>query len=653
MVCSPGLRFVVALIGALALSAPASALAAAPATPAAPGLSGAISAPSLSGVGPTAVAISGQYAYTTEYFPGQLAAINISNPASPTLAGVSAAAASLQNASNIQIAGGYAYVVSKNRNGPCLPGPAPACGMSVNDDGSGNSLTILDIHTNPAVPAVVGHVTSPTGLFGAYGLALSGGYAFIAAQGLLANQPSAPDKSRGAFTVVNVSNPANPTIVVTLDNASLPAPFGSSDALDHACSVWISGNYAYVTAEYSDRLTVIDISNPLTPTIVASLPDTSNLRLPVDVAVSGNDAYIADQTTAPGAPNFTVVDVSKPTSPAVVSSLTASSALAGAYRLRVHGNFAYISASATATVAAIDITNPAGPRLAGSVTDSGHLNNTTGLDIDPTGRYVVASSPYLSTEKQPLYPPFPGTPGAPTLTGTDSVITLDPVPIVVTIAPASKPKNPTNTKSASFSFSTSDAIATVACKLDGGAFGLCTTPGTQVYPSLAKGSHTFTVQATDAAGATSTASYMWTVGIPKKPTFSHTSLTGVAKGKPKLSFTLTAGVNAGALKTIVVGLPKGFSFAKAKRALAKGLGVKGVRGKRLKFTDKLSHGALTITLKTAAPKVQITIGSPSISVTGTVAGKVKKHKLKSVSVTLKTTDSLRKTVRLTLKLKPR
>jgi hypothetical protein len=100
------------------------------------------------------------------------------------------------------------------------------------------------------------------------------------------------------------------------------------------------------------------------------------------------------------------------------------------------------------------------------------------------------------------------------------VIDLDPAPIAVTIG--AEPPNPSNQTSANFSFSVNDNVSTVRCKLDGGAFGLCTTPTTQSYTGLTNGSHTFTVQATDAAGNNVTGSYTWTISIPA-PTVSITT----------------------------------------------------------------------------------------------------------------------------------
>jgi hypothetical protein len=71
--------------------------------------------------------------------------------------------------------------------------------------------------------------------------------------------------------------------------------------------------------------------------------------------------------------------------------------------------------------------------------------------------------------------------------------------------------SPTNSTSASFDFTSSEAGSTFECSLDGAAFGSCTSPKT--YGGFTAGAHTFQVRATDAAGNTdqTPASHGWTI----------------------------------------------------------------------------------------------------------------------------------------------
>ena len=282
------------------------------------------------------VVVSGNYAYTLAYYAGTVTVVDISNPTAPTVVGQSPYADSILSASDMVISGHYLYVVSQNRNGPQ--------GSGINDDGTGNALTILDI-SNPTDPTIVGSVHDSNLLFGAHGVSVSGSYAYVAAQGCLAGQPC-PNQSIGnSLVVVDVSNPANPQIVSSISNANLPPQWSGTNALKHACSVTVSGNYAYVTASYAGRLTVIDISNPLQPTIAASIQSGSvgsRLPLPVDVAVSNGYAYVVNEN---GSGPFTVVDVRTPTSPKVTGSVSSSADLDGAYRVVVRGSFAYVAAT--------------------------------------------------------------------------------------------------------------------------------------------------------------------------------------------------------------------------------------------------------------------------------------------------------------------
>jgi PKD repeat protein len=84
------------------------------------------------------------------------------------------------------------------------------------------------------------------------------------------------------------------------------------------------------------------------------------------------------------------------------------------------------------------------------------------------------------------------------------------------------PSNPSDVASATFAFTGTDNATpsgslTFDCKLDAGAWEVCTSP--TAYSGLANGSHTFLVRAVDAAGNmdATPASYTWTVAVNQPP----------------------------------------------------------------------------------------------------------------------------------------
>ena len=100
--------------------------------------------------------------------------------------------------------------------------------------------------------------------------------------------------------------------------------------------------------------------------------------------------------------------------------------------------------------------------------------------------------------------------GAGNVEGPSSrAFTIDPDAPQTTID--SNPSTPTGSTSADFGFSSSEGGSTFECRLDGGAWAACTSP--KSHSTLADGTHTFDVRATDAVGNqdASPASYTWLV----------------------------------------------------------------------------------------------------------------------------------------------
>jgi subtilase family serine protease len=167
-------------------------------------------------------------------------------------------------------------------------------------------------------------------------------------------------------------------------------------------------------------------------------------------------------------------------------------------------------------------------------------------------------------------------------------------------------------------------------------------------PTAARTS-TITIAASDGFTNRGSTRFTWTILAP--PVASHASLGGLAQRDAKLAFRIGAGANAPALKTLVVSLPGGLSFAKSSRALAKGVGIKGANGRRLKFKLSLKRAKLTVTLANTAKQAAVVLFAPALGVSSGLAARVGRGKIKRLSLTLTALDTSHRSTGLTLKLK--
>lgn len=168
----------------------------------------------------------------------------------------------------------------------------------------------------------------------------------------------------GSLSIINISNPYSPSLV-----SSLTDPSGR---LERAWGVHVSGHYAYVITGYSgssDRLTVVDVSNPAAPFIVGSLQDFINLDGGLHIDIQGNYAYV----TAPADNRMTVIDISVPQNPRLVSSIKDDTRLYQADGITVTGSYAYVvshqidGGTDKSYLNAINISDPAHPVMASSL----------------------------------------------------------------------------------------------------------------------------------------------------------------------------------------------------------------------------------------------------------------------------------------------
>lgn len=136
-----------------------------------------------------------------------------------------------------------------------------------------------------------------------------------------------------------------------------------------------------------------------------------------------------------------------------------------------------------------------------------------------------------------------------------------------------------------------------------------------------------------------------------RPSGSHAGLRGVRSGRPQLSFDLAAG-GGGALKRILVKLPRGLHFAHSARALRRGISLRA-GAHRLAFGAKLAGGALSILLRKPAKKLELRFGYPAIRVSKALAAKVAKGKAGKLRIAVRVTDVAGAATHLALPVKPR
>lgn len=275
------------------------------------------------------VQVLGNYAYIVRDGGTDFVVIDISNPASPTVAGSLSLAGTL---SNLFVSGNYAYVTSNDNS---------------------EELIIVNIST-PSSPSVVGTFNN-TGIQNATGVYVVGTTAYVTFGG------------NDELSIINVSVPSTPTIVSTLNLTS------------NLNEIVISGNYAYVASDNnSEELQVIDISNPLLPTQVGSLNLSGNDNA-TTIAIAGSVLLIGQGST------FHTVNITTPTAPLALGSISTSGTTNDIALNTGNANtYAYIATTDdTLEVQVIDVSAPAIPALLGSVNTAG-TDNLNGVAYDET-----------------------------------------------------------------------------------------------------------------------------------------------------------------------------------------------------------------------------------------------------------------------------
>jgi hypothetical protein len=303
--------------------------------------------------GSSSFCVSGDYAYVANTNPKVVEVLDVSNPKAPVLKyslrpGVDDV--QLNGALFVSVVGKYLFVVCYGSleifdiSNPIHPFPesrithmqeaahidSPGSFFVLGDyayvtNKSTNSLEIIDI-TNRLVPTFKGRISNGDGgavLTSAGSIFVQGDYAYVGAA--------------SALEIVDVSNPAAPKHKGKIDHGTDGASIASP-------SVYVAGNYAYIASTNDDALEIVDVTNPSSPTHKGIIRENHRgtsvaLYAPTSVYVSGDYAYVSSSTA------LEIVDISNPVAPVHKGSIydkDGGADLSYARRVSVANGLAYV-----------------------------------------------------------------------------------------------------------------------------------------------------------------------------------------------------------------------------------------------------------------------------------------------------------------------
>jgi len=243
----------------------------------------------------TGINIDENFAYVVD--SNGLKIIDISNPASPIFISNYV----VDYANDISVSGSRAYVVGGN---------------TWNSEYLGY-LEIIDV-SNPSIPSVLGRYNA-TGE--AYGVAVSGDTVYVAYFG-------------GNFHIIDVSDPVSPSRL----NIDTNKVYYSRD-------IYLRENIVYLAAD-GEGLVIFDVSDTTNPIVLAKFQGSGGAVY--SVFVYGDYAYV----TRYNGPNVEIIDISDPENPFLIDIFIASGTTKGLF---VSGNHVYIAETTTNSLEIISI----------------------------------------------------------------------------------------------------------------------------------------------------------------------------------------------------------------------------------------------------------------------------------------------------------
>jgi len=150
---------------------------------------------------------------------------------------------------------------------------------------------------------------------------------------------------------------------------------------------------AFVVTSTNPGLSVVSLADPAHPALIGSVHNANAMAEARAVALSeegegGHHAFVVASHSA----SVTAIDVSDPANMRVVGSLQDKVALSGARAIVVKGMYAFVAGTYSHTLSTIDISQPAQMTLTGTFHDADDMQFPTGIDVSDNFVLVASSS---------------------------------------------------------------------------------------------------------------------------------------------------------------------------------------------------------------------------------------------------------------------
>lgn len=215
-------------------------------------------------------------------------------------------------------------------------------------------LTIMDV-SNPSSPRVVGRLRlpgrAPCTVAGAGILAFTANWEIKYGSDVMPRVEGRPDILEVHINIVDVSDPARPRLAGSLmhtDTWPLPAGTPSLDLV-------LAGRWVFCACGPAGLL-VLDVSNPVAPTVVGTYKDGGNHLRAVDT--HGSTAFIASSFQE-GNSRLQIVNLDNPAKPVVLASLDTPGI---AQDISIAGSLAFVTLG-DAGLLIVDVSRPELPSV--------------------------------------------------------------------------------------------------------------------------------------------------------------------------------------------------------------------------------------------------------------------------------------------------